>query len=209
MIFIKDLKNNSDDYQLSEEFVNSIPVYCPICDAPLKINEILTEITCSNPLCTGNIESKIKYICKQLDILEFNGLYIRSFIENYKPDSALEIFKLEKGMTIGRGIPKDITEKIINKITKRKKFLLWEYINIANLSYIGTYVEDIFEDYSDLDQFYEELEEEGLEFLKRKIKVNNDFNNVIDIFLLRIYETLLEHKEELLENITNVTIVKK
>ena len=207
MVYIKDLLTNYDAYSLPEEFVKSLPVYCPICNAPLVMSETLTGLHCSNPKCGNKMVMRIRAMCEQLNILGFGEANIEKYIDLYKPTYALEIFNLQVGQQLGTGIGQEVSKKIITQINEKKNFLLWEYVRIANLPNVQTSARMIFQGYDTLEDAYRDIEAGGIEFIRDKLGIQKESDNEISIRATKVYNTLIEFKPELTTCIKYVNLV--
>lgn len=204
-MYVSDIKENYNEYGLPHEFAEILPEYCPSCGAVMEISETLTGLHCSNPKCKDKIVMRIKSICQDLGILSFGESTIEKFIEYYDITNPLYIFALEEGMSLSDEVSPKISEYIVSQIVKKKQFLLWEYVRVANLPYIRTSAKDIFDGYSCLKDAYKDIEEGGIEFIQNKLGIYN--NGEISTRAIKIYSSLMEYKDDLLDCEENVTIV--
>lgn len=205
MLFVKDLKENYQNYNLPKDFVDCLLAECPSCGALTAINESLTHLRCSNPRCKDKIIMRIKAICDELGILGFGESTIEKYVDYYKIINPLKIFQLEPGDPLGEDVSMVVSEKILEQLVKKKDFQLWEYVKIANLPNIQTSSRDIFQGYSTLEEAYADIKEGGVSFIQKKIGVSCD--NELSIRAAKIYESLIEFEEDLLECVGDVNII--
>ena len=204
-MFISDLKENYNDYGLPVEFADCLPEDCPTCGAPMEMSESLTGLHCSNPRCPDKLVMRIKAICQDLGILNFGESTIEKFLDYYEVSNPLNIFALRKGMLISDEISEAVSENIISQIEEKKNFLLWEYVRVANIPGVQTSAKDIFSGYSNLTEAYKGIESGGVAFIQEKLGISND--NEVSIRALKIYKSLMEFKEDLLECECEVNII--
>ena len=204
-MFVEDLKSNYIGYGLPKKFIDCIPEYCESCGSPLEIGESLTGLHCSNPRCVDKIAKRIEMICQDLDIMYFGESAIRKFIDYYGITNPLAIFALEEGMDLSDDVSPIVSEKVINQILSKKDFLLWEYVMCANLPYLKTNARKIFQGYSSLEEAYMDIEDGGVEFIQNSLGIYNE--GEVSIQAIKIYNTLMEYKEDLFDCIPNVNIV--
>lgn len=206
MYFIDDLQRDYEKYGLPEEFVMCLPTKCEDCGAPMEMSEVLTGLRCSNPRCKSKLVMRIRAICKDLNILSFGESTIEKFIEYYDVTNPLDMFELQEGMILGEGISLDVSNKIIRQIREKDKFLLWEFVQMANIPFVRTSARNIFQGYKTLDEAFVDIETGGVEFIKKRLGFTGD-DDGISIQSVKVYTSLMDFKDELLEGIQNVTIV--
>ena len=205
-MFIKDLQENYDSYNLPEEFAFSIPSVCPSCGSLLEMSEVLTKLHCSNPRCPNKVAVRVKAICDKLGILGMGDSTIDAFIDYHECINPLNIFEFQLGMPLGTGISQEQGDKIISQILEKKNFQLWEYVQIANIPGVQTCARDIFGDYSNLEDAYRDIEDGGVAFIQRKLGLAGDENG-ISIRSIQVYNNLMTFKEDLFEDLPFVNII--
>lgn len=204
-MFISDLKENYNDYGLPVEFADCLPEDCPTCGAPMEMSESLTGLHCSNPRCPDKLVMRIKAICQDLGILNFGESTIEKFLDYYEVTNPLNIFALREGMLISDEVSEAVSENIIFQIEEKKNFLLWEYVRVANIPGVQTSAKDIFTGYSNLTEAYKDIESGGVAFIQEKLGISND--NEVSIRAMKVYKSLMEFKEDLLECECEVNII--
>lgn len=204
-MFVSDIKENYDAYGLPYEFSECLPEFCETCGAPLEIRESLTGLSCSNPRCPDKVVMRIKAICQDLGILYFGESKIREFIEYYGVTNPLNVLALKSGMLISETTSEEMSEKITSQIEKKKNFLLWEYVMIANIPYVRTSAQKIFGDYDSLEDAYIDIETGGVDFIQGKLGITSDLETSVQA--MKIYQSLMEYKEDLLECLVDVNII--
>lgn len=204
-MFISDIKDNYDEYGLPYEFAECLPEYCPTCGAPLEIRETLTGLTCSNPKCPDKIVMRIRSICTDLNILQFGEKTIEEFVRYHELTNPLNIFELQPGMLLYEGASEELSNKIISQIDKKRNFLLWEYVMIANLPDVRTSAQKIFSDYKTLDEAYANIETGGVDFIQKKLGIVAD--GEVSVQAMKVYKSLMEFKDDLFEDVDNVNII--
>lgn len=204
-MFISDIKDNYDEYGLPYEFAECLPEYCPTCGAPLEIRETLTGLTCSNPKCPDKIVMRIRSICTDLNILQFGEKTIEEFVRYHELTNPLNIFELQPGMLLYEGASEELSNKIISQIDKKRNFLLWEYVMLANLPDVRTSAQKIFSDYKTLDEAYANIETGGVDFIQKKLGIVAD--GEVSVQAMKVYKSLMEFKDDLFEDVDNVNII--
>lgn len=207
MQFVSYLRDKYEELGLPEEFVMCLPETCPECGAPLELSETLTGLRCSNPRCSSKLVMRIRSICKDLNILSFGESTIEKFIEYYSVTNPLDIFELQIGMPLGEGISQEVSDKIIKQIKDNDTFLLWEFVQVANIPDVRTSARNIFQGYDNLTDAYSDIEAGGIKFIADKLGIVYDETSEVSIRSAKIYKSLMENKADLMEGERNVHII--
>lgn len=202
-MFISDIKENYDSYNLPYRFAEILPAYCETCGSPMEIGETLTGLRCSNPRCKDKMVMRIKAVCKDLGVLNFGESSIEKFVDYYAPESPMDIFELEEGMLLyGDASPK-VSLDVIKQIKSKNTMQLWEYVMFANIPFVRTSARKIFYGYSSLDEAYADIEQGGVEFIHKKLGINDG----VSVQAVKIYTNLMQYKYDLYCGIGHVNIV--
>lgn len=204
MLYVEDLVSDYEKYGLPERFVNSLPVKCDECDSSLVISETMTGLHCSNPRCKSKVIMRIKAICKSLGILDFGESTISKFIDYYGVTNSLDMFELQEGYILSDEVSEKVSSKVIKQIEENKNFVLWEFVQVANLPFVQTSARKIFQGYNNLTDAYKDIEEGGVDFIQEKLGISKE---KVSLQALKIYTTLMEFKEDLLEGESHVNII--
>lgn len=206
MLFVRDIKQNYDKYNLSFKFVNVLPDICEECGSLLAVSENMTGLHCSNPRCKDKIVMRIRAMCRDLGIVDFGESTISKFVDYYGVTNHLNFFDLKKGMILSDEVSDKISEKVIDQVVRKKDFLLWEFVQVANLPFIQTSARKIFQGYNNLSEAYADIEEGGVNFIQSKLGIAKE--DTISLQAMKIYSTLIEFKYDLLEGEECVNIIK-
>lgn len=207
MYVISELREKYEEYGLPRKFVMCLPVKCPDCGADLVMSETLTGLKCSNFRCRSKMVMRIRAICKDLNILSFGESTIEKFIDYYKPTNPLDIFALQEGMLIGEGISHEVSDKIISQIRSKNHFLLWEFVQMANIEGVRTSARNIFQGYECLADAYRDIEAGGIDFICKKLGIPQS-DELVSLRASKILKSLMDNKEDLLEGEGYVVIEK-
>lgn len=205
-MYVSTMKEEYEELGLPYRFVELLPDRCPTCGGLMEIKETLTGLHCENSRCPDKLVMRIKSICQDLNILGFGESTIEKFIEYYGVTNPLNMFALRVGMPLGEGVSDKVSESIAKQIEEKRRFQLWEYVRVANIPGIQTSAMAIFQGYKTLDKAYEDIENGGVEFIKKKLGLTGDENG-ISIRSITIYKNLMDYKEDLFESIGDVIIV--
>ena len=205
MFFVKDIKEDYDKYGLPKRFIDILPSECEECGSPLAISETMTGLHCSNPRCKDKLIMRIRAVCRDLGIVDFGESTISKFIDYYGVTNHLNFFDLKEGMILSDEISDKVSEKVIAQVVKKKDFLLWEFVQVANLPYIQTSARKIFQGYNNLTDAFHDIEEGGVDFIQSKLGIAKE--DTVSLQAMKIYTTLMEFKEDLLEGEECVNII--
>lgn len=204
-MFVSDIKENFDSYNLPQQFAEVLPEFCETCGAPMKISETLTGLHCSNPRCKDKMVMRIKALCNDLGILKFGESTIEKFIDYYKPDSPMDIFQLEEGMLLAPDVSPKISDDVIRQIKEKRKMQLWEYVMFANIPFVRTSARKIFQGYKNLDDAYKDIVSGGLIFIQDRLGISE--YNELSVQAMKVYNNLIEYKDDLYSGINDVEII--
>lgn len=204
-MFVSDIKENYDTYGLPSRFADCLPEVCPTCGSATEISESLTGLKCSNPRCPDKLIMRIRAICQDIGILDFGESTIEKFLDYYEVTNPLNIFSLRKGMLISDQISQEVSDKIISQIEEKRDFMLWEYVKVANIPHVQTSAKEIFGGYTTLEEAYADIESGGIEFIREKLGIKK--TDEVSVRAMKIYKSLMEFKEDLLECECEVNII--
>lgn len=205
-MFVSDIKENYDSYGLPYQFADILPEFCDTCGAPMEIGETLTGLHCSNPRCRDKMVMRIKSLCNDLSILRFGESTIEKFVDYYDPDSPMDIFELEEGMDLAPDVSPKISADVIRQIKSKNKMQLWEYVMFSNIPFVRTSARKIFQGYKTLDDAYEDIESGGIAFIQDRLGLC-DSDDVVSVQAVKVYNSLCEFKEDLLNSIGSINLV--
>ena len=205
MMYVSNLKKDYETLGLPKRFVDLLPETCPTCGAVMAMSETLTGLHCENSRCPDKLVMRIKAICNDLGILGFGESTIEKFIDYYEITNPLNMFALQKGMPLSDEVSDKVSDNITEQIVNKRNFLLWEYVRVANIPHVQTSAMQIFQGYDDLEEAFKDIESGGVRFIQDKLGITND--GELSIRAMKIYKSLMEYKEDLLESIVDVNII--
>ena len=205
LLYIPDVKENYTKYGLPYDFVQCLPSYCPTCGAVMAMESSLTGLHCENPRCQDKLVMRIRAICNSLNILNFGEKAIEKFITYYGVTNPLNMFALRRGMLISDEVSEDVSYNITSQIEDKRHFLLWEYVQIANIPGVQTSSRLLFQGYKTLDEAYSDIETYGVVGIQKKLGIEN--NGEVSVRAMKIYKALIEFKEDLFESVGDVDII--
>lgn len=202
---------------LPEEFIAILPKTCPECGTPTLITSTLTTLYCPSEDCGGKAVKRLETLAKDLGVKGFGESSVRKFFTKfkkvkynpyaifayspYKPDGSIG------NGSLGEGISIEASAKIYKQFDVRRTMKLWEYVKIGNLKGLRDRALSLFGDYNSLDQFYEDFEAGGVQFIQRRLGISGvSTNSAISVTALELAETLSINKQNLLKYIQFVNI---
>lgn len=194
-----------------KKFYDSLPIYCPDCNYPMEMSEALTQLHCSNHRCKSKVTQRLVAMANALGVKDMGESRARKFIDHFGITNPLIIFTYEPDGdgVMGDGVSIETSKKIADQFNAKKSFTLVEYVKIAQLPYIQGSASQIFGSYDDLELAYADIEKGGIDFIAEKLSIKkSESEDEISIRALKIYETLKIYKEDLLQGIRWVNIIK-
>lgn len=194
----------------AEEFYMTLPEYCVDCGYPMEMSETLTQLHCSNVRCPSKIIQRLVAIANALGVKDFGEARARRFVETWGITNPLFIFGFEPEVDgqLAPDISMDVSMKIANQFAQRKRFTLGEYIKVANLPFIQMSAFSIFDGFDDLESAYLAIEDGGVEYIRDRLDIKDNGTEDISIRALKVYESLMTFKDDLLECVGYVDIIK-
>lgn len=204
-MLVKDLSIKTD---LPIEFINLLPAVCPDCGSDMQISDTLRELSCTNLYCWGKASQRMVSFLQDIGVKNMGESRCIDVINTFNVTNPFFLFhyNLDEYETIGN-MSEEFCQDIIDQMYEHNSMMLWEYVKYANLPYLRDSARNIFSDYNDLEVFYDDLEDEGIDLIQTKLGIKNTENEV-STRALNIYTTLIQYKDELFEYIDDVNIIK-
>ena len=209
MVLVKDLEFSELGGSLDHRFFEVVPQFCESCESPLDMNMALTELKCINPMCTGKLVMRVRKLCEALGIKHFGESSIEKWVDENGIVSPLQLYNMEDGMLLN-GISENLADKLLPQINSVKQMKLWEFVANAQLPYIQMSAKKLLEGYSSLEDFFTDMSEGGVEFIQNRLGIGDQYddwgNPVLSTTATKIFTSLLESQDELLEAVNYITI---
>lgn len=194
-----------------QEFIDVIPERCEVCGAENELTDTLTKLMCSNPKCKEKGVQRLVQLLKDIGLKNMGESKCRSMMENFDCYNPYCIFTYdpESDGPLFEGCSMQFSESIYEQVNKYRGMILWEYVKIGNIPGIRDSARHLFKDYDDLDTFYEDLEDGGVEFVQELLGIKGktvDNEEDVSVKAISIYEALIEFRDELFEFIEDVEI---
>ena len=180
--------------KIDSRFYDSLPKFCEVesCGFPMQINEVLTEVSCSNVRCPKKIAKRVQELCQKLGI-EITYLTAFDYVIMNHITNPMYLFKSQEGIELEQ----EERDKII------KQMSLERFVELNCLPYLEDTIK-IFKEYDSLDDFYADLESDGIEFLEKQLSVFVD--EELSMRALKAYDVLMTFKQDLYDGIDYVEI---
>lgn len=180
--------------KIDSRFYDSLPKYCDIeeCGFPMQINEVLTQVECTNVRCPKKIAKRIEKLCGKMNI-EVKYSDALNYVLLHKVTNPMYIFFDKTGLGIT-----DLD----------KKMTLKRYVELNCLPFLSSSLE-IFSEFDSLEDFYEFMEEDNVEFLEKQLELYSDSESEVSIRALKIYDVLTTFKQDLFEGLDYVELVEE
>lgn len=199
---------------LPQQFLDVLPTECPTCGADTLITETLTQLSCSNPYCLEKATQRLVMLLKDLDIKSLGDSKCRQFLEYFDVTNPYAIFMYEPtDGVLYEGASPSFSDKFYMQLSDAKRTMtLAEYVKIGNLPGIRDSAYKLFGEYDSLDEFYDDMESEGILFvqdllgIKREEEPDGWGDDPVSVRAVAIYNTLIDFKEELYEALDFVNI---
>ena len=180
--------------KIDSRFYDSLPKFCEVesCGFPMQINEVLTEVSCSNVRCPKKIAKRVQELCQKLGI-EITYLTAFDYVIMNHITNPMYLFKSQAGIELEQ----EERDKIV------KQMSLERFVELNCLPYLEDTIK-IFKEYDSLDDFYADLESDGIEFLEKQLSVFVD--EELSMRALKAYDVLMTFKQDLYDGIDYVEI---
>ena len=193
---------------IPDEFLDTLPEICFDCGSPTEMTEALTQLKCSNPKCPCKVIQRLVSLAQDLGIKNLGESAARAFIDTFNTTNPLLIFAYEpdKGDPAIRGKSIDSCINLMKQFESKRKFTLAEYVRIANIPFLQTSTLAIFGGYDDINLAYQDIEAGGIDFIQDKLSIAKS-DNEISVRAMKVYESLMTFKEDLLEGVNYIEII--
>lgn len=208
------LKTNEFDKELFPiKFIDLLPTICDRCGSETEVSESLTFLQCSNRRCPSKVEYRVFSLLKDIGIDDLTIDDCKGFVERFKVTNPYAIFlynpKFDGVLHLKYNIDK--SNILYKKINQRRGMLLWEYIKIGNFMHLKDSAERVFEKYDDINVFYKDMEEGGIQFIQDILLDGENIelsNGGVLIKAVTLYDILLYFKDDILQGIKGVVLLK-
>lgn len=190
-----------------KQFCDVLPTSCDVCGADTEINASLTILKCSNPYCGCKASQRLLSMLKDIGVKNFGESRCLQFLNHFRITNPYAIFaySVEEDGLIGN-MSQEFCENLEEQVDQHRSMLLWEYVKIGNLPNLRDSARFIFNGYTDLNSFYDDLEDGGVLFIQERLGIKGNEDD-LSVRALAIYDSLQMFKDDLLAYIDFVDII--
>lgn len=195
-----------ENHLLPDYILDCIPETCE-CGAPIEFTDTLRQIYCSNARCLYKVASRLEAMAKAMQSDGWGESTCITVCREFGMISPFQVFLLEDMLKQGRTSSVSAFPKKVENICDRKKrnVELWEVVRLAGIPSIETIAYKIFAGYNNLTEAFSDIEKGQVPFIAEKLGIKNVESGVMAV---KVYNTLMEYKEELLFGETQFDIHK-
>lgn len=207
MIKVKELKNNI----FNTSFLSLIPKTCCYCGSDLVTLDSFSHLYCENPKCVGRIGSRLYNLFQKIGILDFNNEDCIEIVKILDLESPYQIFKTDLSKICDYlEVDKEDIGELEKEIQKFSILNLSTYVYLGSFMNLGESVYKVLLGYSEISVFYKDLLSGGIPFLQELLLkgVEGIDKSAICVEAVLMYRSFIENREELVNNINCVKIVK-
>jgi len=124
---------------------------------------------------------RVRKLCEALGIKHFGESSIEKWVDENGIVSPLQLYNMEGGMLLN-GISENLADKVLPQISAVKSMKLWEFVANAQLPYIQMSAKKLLEGYSNLEDFFNDMTDGGVEFIQERLGIGeqyDDFGNTV------------------------------
>ena len=180
---------------INRDILEHIPLACDYCDKDIYVSESIYQIFCDNRICAGRLISRLKEMLTLLGTCNYEEDFLLKIVKDFNMRSSYQIFMLKAEVCEKYGDKKliELNELINKEINKRRQ--LWEVVRLGCIPYVSSVALEIFKDYTDITEVFEEIERSQVMYVINKIGIDYENGILVAVF---IYNKLLEYKSELI-----------
>lgn len=185
-------KDAEDNSLLDKEILDIIPQVCPVCGSEIEFTDNLKHIYCVNKHCALKIAHRLKDMARDMKVDGWGESTCLKVVEGYKLTSPYQVFLLENKELKDISLAKKI-KAICNKDKRTVK--LWEMVKVGNIPSISQVAYKLFNGFDSLSEAYEHIERYQVPFIADRLGLKDSESSILAV---RIYNILLEYKDEIL-----------
>ena len=194
-----------DNSLLDREILDYIPPVCPVCSSEIEFTDDLTNIYCVNKQCALKVASRLEAMARDMKVDGWGESTCLKAVEGYGLTSPYQVFLLENKELENIGVSS--LEKKIKAICSKdkRKLKLWEMVKVGNIPSISQVAYKLFNGFDSLSEAYEHIERYQVPFIADRLGLRDSESSILAV---RVYNTLLGYKEELLLGEKQFTVYK-
>lgn len=180
---------------MDDEVLEYIPDICPICGSDIEFTDSLKQVYCTNKRCSLKVAARLESMAKAMKADGWGESACLKVCQKFNMISPYQIFVVgEQGLECDE-IPA-FSKKIASICDPSKRTVrLWEVVRLAGIPSIETIAFKLFDGFTTLSEAYEKIEKYQVPFVAERLGLKDSSSSVMAV---KIYNTLMEYKEELL-----------
>ena len=165
-------------------FLNSLPIKCEHCGSDTEISETLTILRCSNDNCKETVVQRMVMMLKDIGVKDMGESRCRGFVDKFGVDTPYAILGYEPNIdgTLTDNCSIEFSNNVYESIQRSNTMMLWEYVKIGNMPNIRDSARKIFGEYTDLNTFYNDLEDKGIDLVQDLLGIKGSSPIDVDDF---------------------------
>ena len=169
-VYVEDLKSETD---LPHDFLDCLPAVCPYCGSKTEITESLSKLSCSNSFCVQKEAERLAALVKDLGILDLGEKIAFKIMTEYGSNPYLIFgYNPEEDGVLYTGASVAYSQHIYEQVCKHRKMSLPEYLKYGNIPGVRDSANHLLSGYTDLREFYKDLESGGVSFVQGKLGIH-------------------------------------
>ncbi|WP_275372454.1 hypothetical protein [Clostridium tertium] len=173
------------DRKVTSDFINLIPSVCK-CGYELEVNDQLTSLACSSPICPYHMAAKMESMLKTLNVKDIGRAICLEIIEKNNFTHHTEIFS----MTVNDfpdNFSSEYRTKLYKGLMEKKPRTFGEVLRACEFTGLDSRALVIGKGFTSADDFYKAYNY-NYNFIKQRLKINKDTTP------LRIHRILIENE---------------
>lgn len=201
-MLVKELK---EDNILPYRFTSILPVKCKglldvegntlaECNHYIGINEALTRLYCTNPVCPSKVAVDVFDLCYKLGLGDIVDIDIaKDFVAYWGITCALQIFMYEiSDGKFSKYLSDEECLKVYNTINNRKTMKIKDYFSMSYItSFRNNIVEKLFSSVRTVDELYKNLDIEGFSYIHKVFSESNSHSSYNKEYAMEIYDAIV------------------
>jgi len=184
-------------YQVSK----IIPLVCPYCHSDIIISSNLTRMCCSNEKCPMLVANTLELFFKELGIEQFGQANCLDIVYENDIYNIYEVLDLSWEQMPQR-YTDDIKKKLYISIRNKLNQPIAKIVKALHLEGINDSAFKLFGDVNSIEDFYDELEEFGQDYIKEKLGINYGIRTA------SIYNVLMREKHQIINTVIRFNIIE-
>lgn len=202
---------DDEEILLDEEFLQILPTECPDCGADLTISDTLKELSCSNSMCRGKIAKRMESMLADMGVKNMGENRCLAYVDATGATSPMHILGYQNG-AVGE-MSEAFMQGIKDQLDTKRTMMLWEYIKFSNIPFVRDTARQVFDRYTDLNKFYDDLDKVdeklsygGIRYIQQLLGIKEN-SATFSIKAINVYMALTTYRETLLNGLNYVNIL--